>query len=122
MIAIGHPITPRLRDPHDACPDTNRKPDLVSAELPWTGTLAPPRRRVRVTHEAPGKSFRDGFSLMQLIDMFPDEESARKWFEGIIWPTGRYCPKCGSTNTHEAKHAKCPYRCRDCKKYFSVKK
>lgn len=74
-----------------------------------------------MAHAAPGKSHREGISLMQLIDMFPDEESARKWFEDITWPKGRYCPKCGSTNTHEAKHAKSPYRCRDCKKYFSVK-
>ncbi|MCY4098042.1 MAG: IS1595 family transposase, partial [Rhodospirillales bacterium] len=74
-----------------------------------------------MAHAAPGKSQREGISLMQLVEMFPDEESARLWFEGIAWPKGRYCPKCGSTNTHEAKHVKCPYRCRDCRKYFSVK-
>ena len=33
----------------------------------------------------------------------------------------RGCPKCGSTDTHECSHAKMPYRCRDCRKYFSVK-
>ena len=54
--------------------------------------------------------------------MFPDEESAKQWFENSIWPDGtRYCPECASINTYECKHAKMPYRCRDCGKYFSVK-
>ena len=38
---------------------------------------------VRMAHAAPGKSQREGISLMQLVEMFPDEESARLWFEGI---------------------------------------
>ena len=54
--------------------------------------------------------------------MFPDEAAARKWFEDILWPDGtRVCPRCKSSNTHECCHAKMPYRCRDCRKYFSVK-
>ena len=59
--------------------------------------------------------------MMQLCDMFPTEESARDWFEGRVWPDGRHCPKCGSVRTHEASHAKMPYRCSDCRGYFSVK-
>ena len=71
---------------------------------------------------APGRAHREGISLFELQEMFPDEEAAREWFEGIIWPDGvRPCPKCGSENTHECSHAKMPYRCRDCRKYFSVK-
>ena len=54
--------------------------------------------------------------------MFPNEAAARAWFEGILWPDGeRSCPRCGSVNTHECSHAKMPYRCRDCQKYFSIK-
>ena len=34
----------------------------------------------------PGKSHRTGISLVQLFDMFPDENSARKWFEEARWP------------------------------------
>ena len=71
--------------------------------------------------KAPGKAHREGISILKLVDLFPDEESARVWFENLVWPEGRYCPRCGSMNTHEAKHAYSPYRCRDCKKYFSVK-
>ena len=54
--------------------------------------------------------------------MFPTEAAARKWFEGIVWPNGnRHCPRCAGLGTYRCKHAKMPYRCRDCGKYFSVK-
>ncbi len=54
--------------------------------------------------------------------MFPDEESAVKWFEEIYWPEERCCGHCGSTNTHETPNRKpMPYRCRDCRRYFSVR-
>ena len=52
---------------------------------------------------------------------FPTEEAARDWFEARIWPDRRYCPHCGSTRTHEASHNNMPYRCSDCRGYFSVK-
>ena len=74
-----------------------------------------------MAHNAPGKHHRDGISIMELGEMFPDEEAARKWFEVRVWPDGRYCPRCGSVRTHKAKHAKSPYRCTDCRSYFSVK-
>ena len=70
---------------------------------------------------APGRSDREGITLLQLADMFPDETAAREWFEARIWPDGRRCPRCGSERTHEASHAKSPYRCTDCRAYFSVK-
>ena len=58
---------------------------------------------------------------MQLSEMFPDEEAARLWFEGIVWPDDeRHCPECGSTDVAESR-GRMPYRCRDCGKYFSVK-
>ncbi|MDE0529249.1 MAG: IS1595 family transposase [Truepera sp.] len=54
--------------------------------------------------------------------MFPDENAAREWFEGWLWPDGkRACMRCGSLRTHEASHKTMPYRCSDCRKYFSVK-
>lgn len=74
-------------------------------------------------HKAPGKSDRKGLSLFQLQEMFPDEEAARKWWEEVVWPNGeRFCPDCGSTHTLECKPPQMPYRCGDCKQYFSVKK
>ncbi len=74
-----------------------------------------------MTQPAPGRSHREGISIIELSDMFPDEASAREWFESRVWPEGRYCPRCGSVKTHEASHAKSPYRCTDCRSYFSVK-
>ncbi len=72
--------------------------------------------------KAPGKSYRNGVSLIALFDMFPDEKSATEWIEKIRWPDGRTCPKCGSANTYEKANRKPqPYRCRDCKGFFSVK-
>ena len=74
-----------------------------------------------MSHKAPGKSDREGVTMMQLCDMFPTEESAREWFESRVWPNGRHCPRCGSTRTSEASHAYMPYWCSDCRSYFSVK-
>ena len=74
-----------------------------------------------MTQKAPGKAHREGISLIELTEMFPDEEAARVWFESTVWPSGRHCPRCGSMRTHEASHAKMPYRCSDCRSYFSAK-
>ena len=74
-----------------------------------------------MAHKAPGKSDREGITMVQLCDMFPTEESARQWFEARVWPDGRHCPHCGSVRTHDAGHTHMPYRCSDCRGYFSVK-
>ena len=75
-----------------------------------------------MAHSAPGKSDREGITVLELGDMFPNEEAARAWFERHIWPDGeRHCPHCGSARTHEASGANSPYRCTDCRGYFSVK-
>ena len=71
--------------------------------------------------KAPGKAHREGLTVVELMDLFPTEEAATEWFESIIWPDGRHCPKCGSIRTREASHAKMPYWCTDCRSYFSVK-
>ncbi len=73
--------------------------------------------------KAPGKSYREGLTLVQMMDMFPTEESAVKWFEDCIWPSGnRTCPKCGCDGTREVPNAKpMPYWCKSCRSYFSVR-
>lgn len=69
-----------------------------------------------------GKSFRNGVTLIELFEMFPDESSAQAWFEGIRWPNGRTCARCGGENTSEVPNAEpMPYWCSDCRAYFSVK-
>ena len=71
---------------------------------------------------APGKSHRKGISMMELQDMFPNEQAAMEWFENSVWPKGRCCPKCGSTKTKVAPASyKMPYVCQGCQKSFSVR-
>ena len=54
----------------------------------------------RKKHTAPGKSDREGIGVLELFEMFPDEESARKWFENLRWPNEEsHCPRCGSMRT-----------------------
>ena len=73
-------------------------------------------------NNAPGKAFRAGISLIELMDVFPDEDAARAWFEAIYWPDGRRCGHCDGNRTREVKSGKpMPYWCSDCRKYFSVK-
>ena len=74
-------------------------------------------------HRAPGKSDRKGIGVLEFFDMFPDEESARRWFENLRWPNGeRHCPHCGSTRTKTVPNEKSmPYHCGGCRKYFSVR-
>ncbi|MYL01117.1 MAG: IS1595 family transposase, partial [Gammaproteobacteria bacterium] len=73
-------------------------------------------------HKAPGKSARKGISLFELQELFPNEEAAREWFEGIIWPNGPQCPHCDSHDARPCKNLKpMPYRCGSCRKHYSVK-
>ncbi|MYA16249.1 MAG: IS1595 family transposase [Gammaproteobacteria bacterium] len=55
-------------------------------------------------------------------ELFPDEAAAVAWFETMRWADGRTCPHCQSERTTIVKSGKPqPYRCRDCRKHFSVK-
>ena len=70
----------------------------------------------------PGKSHRNGISLLDLAAMFPTEQAATEWFETQMWPVERGCPKCGSVKTTETPNRKpMPYWCSDCRSYFSVR-
>ena len=75
-----------------------------------------------MTHKAPGKSDREGMTILELMQRFPTEDAAREWFEQQIWPDGRYCPHCGSTETFENPASESrPYRCKACGQHFSVR-
>lgn len=64
----------------------------------------------------------DTISLYEFFKRFPDEEAARLFFENKRWPSGIFCPHCDSKNVVECKdHIPMPYRCRDCRKHFSVR-
>ena len=68
-------------------------------------------------HKAPGKSNRKGITLKKIMQMFPDDATAEKWFEKLRWPNGPKCPHCGSSNVQAGiKHPRMTHRCRECPK------
>ncbi len=70
----------------------------------------------------PGKAYRKGISLIDLHDMFPNDEAAEQWFIEQRWPDGVACVHCGSVAvSKQDSHPTMPFRCRDCRKFFSVK-
>ena len=75
-----------------------------------------------MSQQAPGKHFRKGITVMELLKMFPDNKTAEKWFESRIWKNGRVCPICKGNETRPATHKTQPYRCPKCRRFFSVKK
>ena len=76
-----------------------------------------------MAQKAPGKHYREGMTLADLFRRFPDDTAAEKWFTDVRWPGGDIsCPHCGSVNIQNGTaHKTMPYRCRDCRKWFSVK-
>ena len=71
---------------------------------------------------APGKHYRKGLSVMEVMRMFPDDATAEAWFAEQRWGSNPHCPHCGSLKiVDKQKHKSMPYRCKDCRKRFSVK-
>ena len=61
-------------------------------------------------------------SLIEAMRKFPDDATAEQWFIETRWSDGAYCPHCGSLNVQSgASHKTMPFRCRDCRKRFSVR-
>ena len=80
------------------------------------------RTRRKHDHPGPGKARRKGISIVQLIRRFPDDQHAEDWIAALRWPNGPSCPHCASTNVQSgAKHPNMSYRCRKCRKFFSVR-
>ena len=77
-----------------------------------------------MARKAPGRSHRTGMTVMEMLKLFPDDAAAEWWFEEQRWPNGeRFCPDCGSTRIAVVASRKpMPYRCRDCRAHFSVRK
>ena len=72
--------------------------------------------------KAPGRAERTGMTLMQVMDMFPDDATAEAWWVAQRWPNGIRCPHCDSERIGSpSKHPTMPYHCRACRKFFSVK-
>lgn len=59
-------------------------------------------------------------STFELFAMFPDQETARTYLEGRLWPKGPRCPVCGLGERITAR-AGGFYRCNQCKEDFTVR-
>ena len=79
-----------------------------------------------MAQSAPGKSHREGISLIELFQRFPNDEAAEHWFEVARWgESGKpdHCPMCGATDKLKiiATRRPLPFRCGECRRYFSVR-
>ncbi len=73
--------------------------------------------------KAPGRAHRQGLTVIDLFKMFPNNDAAESWFEAQRWTDGRFCPDCGSNRYSIIPSKKpMPYRCKDCRHHFSVRK
>lgn len=59
-------------------------------------------------------------STFQLLDLFPDQQAARKYLEGRLWPSGVTCPEC-KTRERITKRKADFYRCNACKLDFTIR-
>ena len=61
-------------------------------------------------------------STFQLFEMIPDQEAARTYIEGMLWPNGPICPVCGIGERVSARKGKVGfYHCNQCKEDFTVR-
>ena len=67
---------------------------------------------------------RDKIEIMSAWDFmarFPTDKDARGHIERMRWGNEPYCPHCGSVRiSHITNEKPQPYRCKDCRKHFSV--
>ena len=59
-------------------------------------------------------------STFKLFEAFPNEEAARLYLEGLLWPNGVKCPDCRSGERITVRKAGY-YRCNACKLTFTVR-
>ena len=64
---------------------------------------------------------KNGMSLAGFFRRYPDDTAAEAQWEAWRWPNGPVCPHCGSDNIAAVRERRpMPYRCRTCRKHFSV--
>src|SRR6185312_2049885 len=63
---------------------------------------------------------RSTISTYELFQMFPDQETARVYLEGRLWPHGVKCPVCGTGDRITTRKGGY-YRCNQCKEDFTVR-
>jgi transposase-like protein len=89
-------------------------------------TVEKPKAQKKPSPKKKAKSAMDEsiqFSLQDFNTYIPNEKTAVYFFEQIRWKGKMTCPYCKSENVYtcEGGNSPMPHRCRDCKKYFSVR-
>ncbi len=72
----------------------------------------------------PGKSFREGISLIELFGLFPDNDTAECWLEDVRWDeNGPMCPRCDKCDAVREVKSRKPMKwwCNTCRRNFSVR-
>ncbi len=59
-------------------------------------------------------------SLMQMMEVFSDEQVCIDHLRAIRWKGGAYCPHCGSTKVYHFSDKR-THKCGDCRQRFSIK-
>ena len=59
-------------------------------------------------------------SLIQMMEAFPDEQSAIDHFTAIRWKNGAFCPHCKSVRVYHFSDNR-NHKCGDCRKRFSIR-
>ena len=77
--------------------------------------LTPSRELSTIEHMS-----KSTISTLQLFEMFPDQETARLYLEGRLWPTGVSCPTCSGQERITVRKGGY-YRCNQCKLDFTVR-
>lgn len=68
-----------------------------------------------------GSNGRQGITMRELFERFPDDATAQRWFEERRWNGTPRCTHCDATEIAPSAKKTMPYRCRSCGKHFSVK-
>lgn len=65
---------------------------------------------------------KDPTTLLEAVRYFSDQDVALEFVARLRWPDGKpACPKCGAIGEHYFLEARRLWKCRDCKKQFSIK-
>jgi transposase-like protein len=60
-------------------------------------------------------------NLLEAVRYFSDLDVATDFVAKLRWPSGPVCPKCGSADKHSFVTTRRVWKCKGCKKQFSVK-
>lgn len=64
---------------------------------------------------------RQKLSLRQILNLFPDDQTAETWFIQTRWSQGIQCPLCESKAVTERTTKRRSWRCKKCRKDFSTR-